>query len=415
MNPLPSDQLMKNFVADGIGASFRLTDETQAALPREELLSSARQGKIASLTVEATVANTRPNANHFKFRPEEFEAFAKSFEKRPFLRDHEAKQEARGGTILQSWAEGDGAGGFTMKQHIRATKDWAILGLLDETMDRFSIGWSADALCTVCNEEMGIFHEHAPGYRYDDKGKRTKEKTGTLCEAVMVEPKGKETSAVVIPACDGTGVVVGLSDGVQAIYSLSELFARPEVKGREGENMDKVRQVFGLAADADESAIVAAAQKLSDRQAEQAATLSRITEKLGLAAGTDESGILAALTQLGSPANTVPMAEYKAKLEEIRKMNADHRVELLTRDGVLSPAEREYAVGQCLADEANFENWAATKPKSVPIGGTPPPRLPTRDPKKLTDDEKKICQSFGTTENDYIEQKEADRALVAGR
>ena len=114
-------------------------------------------------------------------------------------------------------------------QRIALTVPRDIEAFLNQTIDRFSIGWYwTPPLCSVCgNEWLSRDCVHWPGRKYvvgcGDGGKRE-----VLCELVFVAPAGKETSAVNAPAVGGTGV-----RGV-----LAELMAAKESLG-DGRGMDE--------------------------------------------------------------------------------------------------------------------------------------------------------------------------------
>ena len=121
---------------------------------RLELLRQSLAGEPVMLEVDAEVfvqpdkplplpADQAELANHnfVRFAEGELEALAGSFEGRPFLRDHDqGSMEAKAGRILSSRLEQeDGVSRFL--QQLAVVKPWAVQGVLDGTIEHFSIGW----------------------------------------------------------------------------------------------------------------------------------------------------------------------------------------------------------------------------------------------------------------------------------
>lgn len=166
--------------------------------PRAEILPKIESGEIDHLDFPATVFQNGPLRAPFQFREQDLPAFAKSFEGMPFLRNHDQYDiEARDGTILSSEMIGN-----TMHQTISLTTRKGMTAFVEGQIDRFSIGWHPPeiVLCSICNTDW-LQCSHMPGRKYTTP---TGQKT---CLLVMVQPVGKETSAVNTPASDGTGLL----------------------------------------------------------------------------------------------------------------------------------------------------------------------------------------------------------------
>ena len=188
---------------------------------RHALRAKLVAGELDELVFEACVFRAvYPNRNYLRFRDEDLEAFAASFTGQPFLRDHNSYElDARGGTVRASWLEGvvgatDGGAPKELMQRIALTVPRDIEAFLNQTIDRFSIGWYwTPPMCSVCgNEWLSRECMHWPGRKYaaGDSGKSPapveRGKREVLCELIFVQPAGKETSAVNAPAVGGTGV-----------------------------------------------------------------------------------------------------------------------------------------------------------------------------------------------------------------
>lgn len=172
--------------------------------PRVDVLPKIENGEIEYLDFRANVFTNGLNRNPYRFRDEELAAFAVSFEGQPFLRDHETSEiEAREGTILSSHYDGK-----AFVQEIRLTTRRGMLDFVEGRIDRFSIGWFYDdCICSICNSTyFSSTCTHWAGAKYQTAdGEKT-------CELIFVNPVGKETSAVNVPAVEGTGITARLSE-----------------------------------------------------------------------------------------------------------------------------------------------------------------------------------------------------------
>lgn len=171
---------------------------------RAEVLPKIESGELEYMDFRAKVFTNGLNRNPYRFMDADMTGFSASFEGQPFLRDHDtAEIESRDGMILSSYWDGS-----AMQQDIRLTTRRGMLDFVEGRIDRFSIGWFYDdCICTICNSSFFSSNcSHWPGMKYQTlEGEKT-------CELVFVNPKGKEVSAVNVPAVEGTGVVAQLSE-----------------------------------------------------------------------------------------------------------------------------------------------------------------------------------------------------------
>lgn len=401
-----------------------LSDELPGApLSRDALLDSARQGALRELRFRATVFNTSSNARHIVFDAAELEGFAQSFKNRPFLRDHSWTLEARGGTIEDCQLQDFGGDSKALTQTIRVFKPWSVEGVLDGTIDRFSIGWhSASYECTVCGEDFDFFHPHIPGKTYTPKGGEP-----ITCEILARGISGRETSAVVVPAIEGTGVAAVLSSGIgaQTLYAIENLDNGPNRLHSKGDDaMDRVKQRLGLPPETTDEQALSRLDQLIKNESEAirseiaasaseiaaAALVDRVVQHFGLKpeTATDGDGLVAALLALTNPAGFVKREEFDAKEKELARVKAEARVDQLMRDGKFSAAEFEFAVEQCLKDEKAFERWAAGKPAVVPANNEPPAgKLEKRTEHGLDETELAICERLNIKPEEYLKQRPA--------
>jgi hypothetical protein len=142
----------------------------------------------------------QPNRRFVRFDAPILGAVAKSYIGQPFLRDHNSYElAARGGTIIgcKLVSLDDGSKAFEMR--LQLVKDWAIEGVLDGTIDRFSIGWSRTDIvkCSVHKGQVFRDCDCMPGQKMSD---------GKVVEFIFTGAEGTEVSAVNVPAVVGTGI-----------------------------------------------------------------------------------------------------------------------------------------------------------------------------------------------------------------
>lgn len=166
-----------------------MTEAFRALGYRQTKLNAAQGGK--------------PNHNCFRFRNEGMRALARSFRGKTFIGGHDwGDPRARGGDIVDAWAEDiekDLELGIFFD--IVAKAPWALEGLKNGTIDRFSFGVipNGEITCTIHEEPVWSSEECWcwPG----------KEVDGKTCEFEFEDGEGVELSAVNVPAVDGTGIV----------------------------------------------------------------------------------------------------------------------------------------------------------------------------------------------------------------
>jgi len=180
---------------------------------KADILAKIETGEIDHLDFQAKVFLEGRNRNYVRFQQDEMDNFAQTFVGRPFLRNHDEDNiESRDGTILESFIR-DGS----IYQNIKLTTRKGMLSLVEGQIDRFSIGWFYDKItCSICNQDFRSC-PHYPGRLYDDN----------LCEVVFSGLAGKETSAVNVPAVEGTSILANLKERADGFKPSS---AMPETR-----------------------------------------------------------------------------------------------------------------------------------------------------------------------------------------
>ena len=361
---------------------------------RAEVLRRLRAGEPVTVTVEARVfkQTAKPNRKFVRFLDNDLEKFAASFVGRPFLRDHEQGSiEARGGTIVESSLHGS-----EIRQTLNLVKPWAVEAALDGTLDRFSIGWlpTKPVKCSVCGKSMFDYRAgctHMPGDEAEVDGVKQ------TVEMVFERPEGVETSAVNVPAVNGTGI-----DQIRAALSAARgTHSAPGDGGRKKPSMDpKILESLGLAADASEADTIAALAKL---------TAENESRKVALEAAGKR---------------VVELEAKQAKLDaDAKQRDVDTLVESARRDGKIilahgvegKPTEgkQEKAIRLLAAQSIDAaREWVAGLDRVIPGGpaqsaGADPTPAKKNPADVLDDTEKKYARQAGITDESFLAAKKA--------
>lgn len=368
--------------------------------PGEQILAEYKAGKRREVRFTATVWNNGKNRNHVQLEDSELEAFAASFVGQPFLADHSRTLSDRGGTIVASELVDLGDGKKTIRQTVAARKPWAIEGVLDGTVDRFSIGWNAEEyVCTVCQEDyFGDDHRHSVW----DLGRKDK-KTGKVVEVLMKGLEGVETSAVTHPAVPGTGVADVMSDLAQARQCEGKksgatsipLEAELKPEGTMKDFVQRILVLLGLPADTAEGEALAAAEKRL--------TAPAIPEALAKALGIDpKASVDEAVARAYS---LVPRSELDAAKAAAAERLATDLVGAGEKAGKITPGMKAWALEFATRDPQGFEKCLAGMPVQV-ITNQPPPVTTTPTPATAAEDED-FRRSTGLNAEEWREAKAA--------
>lgn len=349
--------------------------ELDAGEPRASALTRARAGELMELEVDV-VAYVQmpgaPNRKHRRMAPKAMQKLASSFVGRPVLRDHAHDQvDARAGTIIASTLEreelADGGTRYTIRQTFSLVKQWAIVGVLDGTLDATSISWFATepVKCSVHETEIFTDCYCFPGDRLEAKGGGE-----TVVEWVYGGADGLETSFVNVPAVVETQV-----DRVRELaLSLDSagLAGILDTK-KERTTMDpRLAAVLMLAATASIDDAIGAATRLNAERAQARDELAIAREKLATFEAADQARA---------------EVERKKKIEA-DKLHIDEAIADLTAKGKLIPGgESETALRSIGArDLASFDAQVADYHKAPPVTPVGRGALPPAPPVTGADD-----------------------------
>ena len=379
MRPSEHRPLLFGDLAEVETLAIRHEGQELTAADRKALLERVRAGEAITIEFDARtfIQRETPNRKFFRFKPGALARLARSFRRAPFLRDHDDQRlEARGGTVLKSeLVKSDSEAAIF--QTIQATKPWAVEGVLDGTIDRFSIGFifSERPTCSVHGTPVFQGCSCSRGDTVD----------GRRVEFVVGEAEGIEVSSVNVPAVVGTGI-----DEVRA--ALAALDHRGGEPHPQEWKMKRVITTLGLSEAANEDQILAAIGTLQDDHRRQTAELEATRERLKAA----ETTLAESNRQL---------AEERDRLTADR---VDQRITEMKRKGALPAKEgRAETWLRQRAKEGGlevFEQLAADFPPGVYHLGDQPRQLdaerpPPKEPASVleTDTFKRAMAATGVT------------------
>lgn len=285
------------------GERKRITDSERRAL-----LGRVRAGEHVEIAFRARsyAQSDKPNRNHVRFKPSILGKLTRSFVGQPFLRDHgQTSLDARGGTITDAELVKEGEG-YAIDLTVRAVKPWAVEGLLDGTIDRFSIGWHPTGPITCSVHKKNLRGAESCGCWPGDKSGED------VVEAIFTGADGVEVSAVNVPA-------VPEAQGVEIRAALSA-WNPPQTPSEN--RMMKIATLLGLSSGATEEEISVALSKLQSTNSALEVRLTAAEERRNMVEGK-----LAELTAA---------AELQQKAALAQRVSAD--IERLYASGRLAVA-----------------------------------------------------------------------------
>lgn len=369
------------------------------ALGPIQFAASSRDDEPTSFTLLGYRQTEKPackggrcaNSNFFRFRHKRMRAIARTFKGQPFLTGHDwGDVRARGGTIRDAWAEAphDAVDELAFFASVLASEQWAIEGLANGTIDRFSIGavGRGEITCTVHGTPVWTDCFCWPGYRA----------TGEDGEELLVEweyedAQGVEISAVNVPAVDGTGITEAEATEVEP--------SAPPIAAA----LEQLGELCGHAPDLAAIAELARGSRPVAVQVAAAAPIEHETERVAAASGAsadDVAAVAAAMQTLGltreetaracdalslvaaasSPPIAAEVAALRAQLDaanrELERHHHETAIERLRATHQVADAAidrlRSFAVtaGRAAFDAA-VALVAETAPRALALGAAP--------------------------------------------
>lgn len=414
---------------------------------RRELLEQSLAGKHVELTVTAVTSiepeKPKPlpasmrelaNANFSRFGSVGLQAFIRSFKGRPFLRDHDRALVARGGRIKTSTPRaGESRTEFVQELHV--VKPWAVQGILDGTIETFSIGWQPKGntfeewrkavRCTVCGESLLSWDcPHYPGMVTE---------LAEGGEEVIVEAewdsrliRGREVSAVTFPAVDGTYVddfAIALAEFKQGSNQHKDDLTMHKILSALGVDDEKA----GLAAIKElQKAAETAAQETATELATARSEVKTVKAELAAAQKVAEDAqaeLAAAKEQLEQ--SQAALTEARSEIEKVRSEKRQAEIEELVEsamaEGKMRPgplgedgkptmgAVERYVRKLAAEDMEAARAHVRDMPRIDPIGRqleTPVAARTEANDYGLTEQQKKLCRQLGVSFKDFVEHGE---------
>ncbi|HSI41772.1 MAG TPA: phage protease [Xanthobacteraceae bacterium] len=183
----------------------------------------------------------------------------------------------------------------------------------------------------------------------------------------------------------------------------------------EGDDMKKIAEALGLAADASETAILAAIGTITAAQ-------SAIATAAGLATGATADAVVTAVQSaraaVPDPTRYVPVAQVAAMQAEFKTLRdtvvgdkAAAAVDGAIAEGKLAPALKDWALAYAKADLGNFQAFIAAAPVIVTPGGRPMPQRQAADV-ALDDSDRAVMRAMGISEVDMLTAKKKQQETV---
>lgn len=335
--------------------------DADAKAHRFELITAVRSGRHVELSTEAQTfkQSKDPNRRYLRLGEDKLEARAPSWKGQPYLTDHNTwSMSASKGSILSSKAIQESKNVTTFQQKLHVVKPDAVIGVLDGTFNKFSIGWWAAGMvtCSVHGTDVAALDgcNCWPGDKVMLNGKEH------TVEYVFSDYRGKETSSVVIPAVQDTSV-----GDVRAALAAELGINRTRPRKHKETKMlfPRLAAALGLAAlnDGDEDAGVRAVEALHRRATTAEADLAATKKKLGQA-----ETALEAMTASTLGVQVDALLEKDGYLAGKLRYGRDD-------DGKKKPSDREKRLRRIAKDDGieALRAELAEMPVIVPLGQRP--------------------------------------------
>jgi hypothetical protein len=372
----PASEKLAKFLHLGIVESsapvlFRAgSAESMSKADRKELLKQVRaqiatgEGDPIELEVEAVtyIQRSTPNRNAIRFKDAKsvLNKIAKSGKGNPVLRDHDQHSVmSRGGTVLTSKSEvvGDET---HFKQRLSLVKPWLVEGVLDGTVDRFSIGWFPTGPITYSHngEEVAGWPEYWPGDELED---------GSIVEWVYSSADLIEVSAVNVPAVTGTHI-----EGIRSALSVETGPSNQPKPGKEETMSKRFLQTLGLNESASDETIAGAIEEIKTKSQLLSTELAAVKTQLEAANAIAEKA-----TKDAAERAALKLEGDISALYSEGKLAFSHGASGASPDPMEEHLRKLHAVG----GQEMFEQFSSSmKAVAAPVG-----KLQTEEPAPPTD------------------------------
>jgi phage I-like protein len=171
----------------------------------------------------------------------------------------------------------------------------------------------------------------------------------------------------------------------------------PNPAGEQGRSMDKIRELLGLAPQADEGMVASRVLEI----------LQDLAAALSLPVEASVSQLMGAVTALQTGAATLrerteELAALKARLAA---ESASRAVDEALLAGKVSPAQKDWALEYFRRDPEGFATYVARAPKLVPVGEFLSLRGEERVAADLRPEEMALCRSLNLAPDKYLQAR----------
>lgn len=118
---------------------------------------------------------------------------------------------------------------------------------------------------------------------------------------------------------------------------------------------------------------------------------------LELPATASEAEVKGKLMALKNPGNVVPAEQVLALQAQLHERDISDTVNGALAEGKLTPAEKDWALGQATSDLPAFKAFVANRPKQVPIAVTLPKEGPKAAAATLDDTQARLNTQLGVS------------------
>lgn len=201
----------------------------------------------------------------------------------------------------------------------------------------------------------------------------------------------------------------------------------PEAGQKEGEAMEELKKLLGLADQASDADVKASVEgllalkagmrevlgageqdDLKAKVAEVVGLKDAAVEALALKADATATDLRAQVLALKNPDARVPREEFEALKAKLADREASDLVELALKDGKITPASREWAMGLAKKDAESFKAFTASAPKIVTEGRIAAQTGGAAGGHGLTDGELLACKALGLTPEQFRKHNQVE-------
>lgn len=172
---------------------------------------------------------------------------------------------------------------------------------------------------------------------------------------------------------------------------------------------------LGLTAESEDEAAINSIDELIEAHSSDSDVLASVRTRFKLPVDADEDAILAAADAAAAagepdPAKYVPIGdlkEVKERLATIDEERVINTVDAAIESGKLTPGQKDWAVKLGKKDLGELNSYLGSAPTILKDGSVVQGK-PEGGSSKLSEDEAAICAQMGVSEEDYLKTRKAE-------